>query len=798
MSKQLKVCVFAPEIHDTISGEIISGILNRSVTLSVEITIVSAGKAVNQKEDFNKSKLYKDVIKNSNFDGIIILTGAFTSGEITSKELESFLTFIPKSLPVVSLSVKLNGFVSILSDNTTPIFNIVNHLINVHDKKTIMFIKGPEGQPEAEDRFKGYCSALKEHDIEIDEQYIFRGDFTPHKGANAVKDLLEMGIAIPEAIVCADDDTALGVYAELKRNKIDFSNGGIAITGFDNMGYTRTMDPRLTTVAQSFTTQGIIGLNTLISVIGETELKDTFYQPKVLYRESCGCTPLFHTEEKYTDLSNKEIISSRFDDVNIDGFEDHIDSIDQNINQFVIDDTHNFIPIIEEYIRMYRYKGYNLKILLEVIHQISGRVILKLDRDQLIYYLNQVEQVTELIVEAINNEKSREFRNFSEQSSELDSILMNLATCMSYSELKSKLDGNFFYLGIKSISLNFNGNISRGLEVLDGVVFEKDDSLNRSKKQYCSLYLPISSKSHTGYCNLRILLNSFHIGEVLSFQISRALYLIDLFNSLNDKIHEVESSYSDLRSAKDMLTQSEQLATLGGLVAGFTHEISTPIGVGVTATSYASEEFKSLKKAFVSNKLKKSDMGDFIENTEKTLDIIMTNLKRTSALINGFKQIAVDQASEVKREFELSSYINDVFSSLSPMLHKERYNIIVDVPGDIVVNSYPGAVSQIITNLVQNSIRHGFENQDTGEIHLLVKKTKKNLLVTYSDTGCGINKENLSKVFESYYSTKIGKGGSGLGLSIVKQLVEEKLGGTIACESIVGKGTKFILTIAYP
>jgi len=796
MSSRIKISVFTTEIHDHTSQELISGILASSEMMGIDVVIASVG-GIKQVQDFcvEKRALYVDVLDEYDFSGVIVLAGSMTN-YVTIDELKDFLSFIPKTIPTITISVKVPGFPAILSDNFSPVKDIVSHLIKVHSKKKIMFIKGPMGQLEAESRFKGYLEALETNNIPMDKEYVFDGDFTPHSGANAIKELFNKKLELPDAIVCADDDTALGVYAEIKKRKINFNKENIAVTGFDNARYTKSMDPSLTTVDQQFYNQGRIAVAKLLEKIKGGVLGDYNSIPKIIYRNSCGCITAI--DDFIEDGENfVEFVSSRLDDVKIEGLERDINSIANILNEFVENKEFVFSTKIDEFIAKYKYRGYNLNTLTEIINILSERVIEQLNRSHLLMFYKNMQRIQSNIIKAINNEKLRQFRNLNEQSSELDSILMALATVMSYQELEAVLDRNFYYLGIKSITLIFNNCENGFINGLKGRTFVKDDSLNRNSKVYCKLFLPLNSLNYSGYCELEILLNSFHIGEVLSFQISRALYLIEVFNNLKDKVREIEKSYMDLRVTKDLLIENEKLANLGGLVAGFTHEISTPLGVGVTGVSHLSGELIKIKEQFNQGELKKSEMGTFISTSEETADIILKNLERASSLVNGFKQISVDQASDIKREINLGSYLKEVTLSLSPITRSGKHRINLLVKDEIIIKSYPGVISQVVTNLVQNSIKHGFEDMVNGIIDILLFLDKKTIVLEYRDNGVGIPHENRDRIFEPYFSTKIGKGGSGLGMSIIKKLIEKKLLGSIKYSPNSPKGVCFIVTIPF-
>jgi len=235
------------------------------------------------------------------------------------------------------------------------------------------------------------------------------------------------------------------------------------------------------------------------------------------------------------------------------------------------------------------------------------------------------------------------------------------------------------------------------------------------------------------------------------------------------------------------------MAALGGLVAGLAHEINTPIGVGVTAASLLLEKTTAFAELFKTGALKRSDLEKFLEIAQQGSRITFTNLNRAAELIQSFKQVAVDQSSESRRSFNLTTYIAEVLLQLSPKLQPAQHQITITGDPELTLTSYPGAFSQIVTNMVINSLLHAYESGEQGQITISVQQTESQLIFEYADDGRGIPPEHLSKIFEPFFTTKRGQGGSGLGLHIVYNLVTQKLGGTIRCESQIGNGTRFLI-----
>ena len=176
-------------------------------------------------------------------------------------------------------------------------------------------------------------------------------------------------------------------------------------------------------------------------------------------------------------------------------------------------------------------------------------------------------------------------------------------------------------------------------------------------------------------------------------------------------------------------------------------------------------------------------------------EIILTNLNRAAELIQSFKQVAVDQSSSELRQFQLAEYIQEILLSLRPKLKKTQIEVVVDCDPNIVIKSYPGAFSQIITNLVMNTLAHAYQPGEAGEVRIEARCQDGRLYIDFSDDGCGIPKEHQGKIFDPFFTTKRGQGGSGLGMHIVYNLVSQQLGGRLSLSSEPGVGTRFTIDI---
>ncbi|MES2149944.1 MAG: ATP-binding protein [Pseudomonadota bacterium] len=258
---------------------------------------------------------------------------------------------------------------------------------------------------------------------------------------------------------------------------------------------------------------------------------------------------------------------------------------------------------------------------------------------------------------------------------------------------------------------------------------------------------------------------------------------------------ETAQALQDLRQTQESLLQSERLASLGSLVAGVAHEINTPVGIALTSASVLKAATDEIQLAVGTTGIKKSEVMRYLDTAAESARLIMNNAYRAAHLIHSFKQIAVDQTSEARRPFALKEYVEEVVSSLQPKLKKTPIRLTLNCPPEIVLDSYPGAFAQVITNLTLNCVEHAFEIDTPGHIQISARLDGDIVELHVNDDGKGIAPDVLDRIFDPFFTTRRGQGGTGLGLNIVYNLIAKQFGGTIAVSSTLGHGTHFTLRI---
>lgn len=264
---------------------------------------------------------------------------------------------------------------------------------------------------------------------------------------------------------------------------------------------------------------------------------------------------------------------------------------------------------------------------------------------------------------------------------------------------------------------------------------------------------------------------------------------------VEQRTQELARTNEELRMAMSQLVQAEKLASLGTLVAGVAHELNTPLGNVRTVASTLHGRVATFAKAVAENALRRSMLDEFLASSLEASELIDRNAQRASDLIADFKQVAVDQTSTRRRQFDLSQVVHEIYATMRPRLKHSPHRLLLDIPPDIGMDSFPGPLEQVLLNFFNNSLMHAFDDDIAGTISIKARQSGMRVDLEYSDNGCGMNAETVARAFDPFFTTRLGNGGSGLGLYIVFNLVTAVLGGEIRMASEPGKGTTFHLRL---
>jgi PAS domain S-box-containing protein len=417
--------------------------------------------------------------------------------------------------------------------------------------------------------------------------------------------------------------------------------------------------------------------------------------------------------------------------------------------------------------------------------------------DELVFLLNRMQKK---IVTELNNKKDiiRELQ----QERDFSATIIN-----SSSTVICCLDNNLKISTINPAAVILTGYIQEELlkkNWLDIFVLDerKQEILSKLESNQPIHSIEIEMPNHAGGVNTLLwTFSPFYEGIKIKYLIGfghdiTSQKQVELeINQLNDQLEEkvntrtaaltrsnkqITKTLDQLKRTQQTLVESEKMASLGGLVAGVAHEINTPIGISVTAASFLQDEINILKSKLNENTLTRSFLDQLIERITESGSLLNNNLNRAAGLISSFKQVAVDQSSEACYAFKLSDNLNQVVTSLKHKLKQASCQIHISCPKDLKIYSFPGSFAQIYSNLILNSLIHGFEDwEGKSEIYIDISQKEDKLYIDYRDTGKGIPETIARRIFEPFVTSKRGTGGSGLGTHIVYNIVNQLFKGDI-------------------
>lgn len=263
----------------------------------------------------------------------------------------------------------------------------------------------------------------------------------------------------------------------------------------------------------------------------------------------------------------------------------------------------------------------------------------------------------------------------------------------------------------------------------------------------------------------------------------------------NDNLEEkVRDRTEQLANAQNQLILSEKMASLGQLVAGVAHEINTPLGTSITALSFMEEALNTTKGKFDSQSLTMTDFSKFVADCQESMMLMETNLRKAGKLVSTFKNVAVNQSVEEIEQFSLLKEVDEVLLTLRPKLKQSQVKIHLDVDEGIIITSFPGAYYHILSNLITNCLAHAFPDK-TGDIHITAKQVDDRAQIEFKDNGVGMDDTTAAKIFDPFYTTKRGEGGTGLGLYMIYNIITHRLVGKIKVKSKLGEGTLFTILL---
>ncbi|WP_273022936.1 ATP-binding protein [Rheinheimera sp.] len=356
--------------------------------------------------------------------------------------------------------------------------------------------------------------------------------------------------------------------------------------------------------------------------------------------------------------------------------------------------------------------------------------------------------------------------------------------------------GSAFFISSK-LQKRFTSPIENLLNVMQRVSKQKDYQV-RAPTAPIKEYNMLSRAFNTMLDRIEQQISKLQLAEQENRQLTLSLEqkIAERTDALKTSNQELLNTLATLHQYQNQIVETEKMASLGQMVAGVAHEVNTPIGLGVTASTLLQDKLADIQRAFDEKKLTSSQLAKFLSESKENLGIIYRNMERAASLISSFKRVAVDQSNENRRQFNMQQLINEVLLSLRPNLKKTQHQIIVNCPAELELDSKPGPINQILINLIMNSLIHAFEHIEQGEMTIDISVQDSNCQLIYTDNGAGVPESIKKRIFDPFVTTKRGEGGSGLGLHLVYNLVTQALNGKIQLDSTLGHGIR--ISINFP
>lgn len=720
--------------------------------------------------------------------------------------------------------------------NASGIQDLVEHLFHVHGCRRIGFIRGPAEHDHAQARYQSYCETLAQLGLPFDESLVSECGLWELQGEQGVATLfnargLQAGKDI-DALVCASDRIAISAMNALLQRGIKVPDD-LAVTGFNNV-QAQSHIPSLTSVAAPFgsvSRHAYRALQRWIKTQQRPEHTETLKSTMVI-AESCGCN-----SQRLHELGSFQPHTS---DLPTGGFDADFHAELHAIFCDVLFDEDAFQSVLDAFLQAFAEKNADIfisPILDKISHAPHDMVVLVRWQDVITVFRKHccaarwtAQEICwlEWMLNKARVTITDHFFRLHARAERLEQMqfmrLHKLGSLLSFSadlpEIMNTLSKELRHLEINACWLSVFEPES-GLDKLSAPRYARlllavengikhdlpDDGLRflsrqliaphvlRAHQRRTLMLYPLShADEEYGFIIFEQCQAEARVYQELASIIGGALRNAHLRAALERRTAELEASISELERTRAALVENEKLAALGELVAGVAHEINTPIGVGVTAVSTLAQSAKQLQTALQARN------GNAVRQEAALIveasDIALRNLSRASALIDSFKNIAVDQSYEVPRRFKLAEYLNDIALSLAPRLRPQQHEVNIDCPKDITLNSYPGALSQILSNLILNSVIHGFDTRSQGQITIRCQ-AGAHLEIHYYDNGIGMSAETLDKIYLPFFTTKRGQGSTGLGMHIVHNLITQKMGGSIVCQSSPEHGVYFLIKMPF-
>lgn len=808
--------------------------LNGSKQLANRLGInlmIFPGQIINSRDKYYaQENIIYDFISKERMDGLIIWSGGLNWYISKEQMLDFFDKFKP--LPIISLEAAYKGIPSILMNNYQGMKDAINHLIDVHGHERIAFLSGYAGHEGAQERYRGYVDVLKEHNLPVIEELI-----SPAGSWDNIESLkiLEERKVKATAYALANNANIIDIFDILKSKGIRIPED-LAIVGFDNDPITEVLPSPLTIVDPPFYKMGQRAVELLIDILdGKSIPEIENIKPELIIRCSCGCISQSFRKSKihkynslnlfnkntYDLLDNniKKSIGTAIDEINID----NKDILYNAFKSQLINKTDDFFVL--------------LNLLLNKTIGLRGKTnkwqdVISAIRQKL-FYENELQKIDSIEIDDIINQSRVLISEISLRDLEYqqiqDNILNSLVNTINRDllinyEVDTIMDVasiNFPKLNISSCYISIYENpekpeeFSRLIMAYDengrknikdnGIIFPTkkilpDEILYKSKINCLFIMDLYFQKEQIGFVVFGDGAKEISIYNTIRGTLSGSLKGAMLVQQITEHSQELLKTNSDLDRAlkslkenQEKLLISEKMASIGRLTAGIAHDINTPLAIIRASLSEISRLIDEYRLSANNPEITNQDHKEIADDMVSSVNLADKAAVKVAKFIHSIKSQTCDIKQKDRQIFNVVEIINDVLLFLNHILINGKCKIDFNYTTDTFkLFGFPGRMEQALTNLITNAI-DAMEHKGGGIIKIQLSEEEKFVVLRIEDKGCGIPKENLIKIFDPMFTTKPFGKGSGLGLTIVHDIVYGEFGGSIQVESQLDIGTSFIL-----
>jgi DNA-binding LacI/PurR family transcriptional regulator/signal transduction histidine kinase len=775
--------------------------------LGIRLTAILGGPLDHPREPVPARRVY-DLLDERNFDGVLLHTGALSyySGPRSVDALVRDLG----SLPVVSFGVLVEGVASVAVDQATAVKTLVRHLHDEHGHRRFALVTGPQEQIEARIRRAAFHEAMGELGVPADRVLEFPGDYTRRAGIDAVRAIAPQ--LLPGlALVCSNDEEALGAREECQAQGISVP-GQLAIVGFDDQEMAAFGDPGITTVGLPLLKQAGDALELLVRRMDGLAGPDhLIMEAQVRFRSSCGChpAPVSGTWKDKADLL-ADVMSTQV-------------NVTQGFLEFAREWVSDFLTAFEHLLStgnpsvlQVQWSRYYDRILPE---QERGIPFRRLFAGLVALY------GTHPGFEAASRENimlagaSEAFKGIRIDKKIRDFFFLLHAVEVQLLQINDRRGlaafpfGGLAGLGISGVAvvrfgappaLLYFGTPWSGPsdpasfgtveypELLPAKLAPQDHPTHRI------VVALTAERAYLGYVVFWIANLDTFVCDFLANQFSGAVQRIELLERIREQSESLRTSLDETKRMQEQLVETEKVASLGRLVAGVAHEINTPLGTGITGTSFLLDRLTDIQTQFASGTLGRGALEQFLSQGKEALDGVLRNLMKAGELIQAFKGLGLDHGQGEWKPVELRVLFGDLGVLYTGELAKRGVTLRCEIPSEaVLVYTQPSALVQVAGELLENAMEHAFPPGFSGspQVLLQVEVSNGTLRLAVTDNGRGLEPEERRHIFDPLYTTRRPEGHAGLGLHLAFQLVTRTLGGRMTVASEPAAGSCFLCSI---